>query len=131
MVVLYLIFILLVIVPWYYKTKQVKQLHSYYQKFLKSGHVIVERKRSFFSGAILILQLDTAANIKDCILLTGATFFSPWRQFEEVIGKNLLNLREEELHKYQKNVQKVFRKAIQSYNKSNMDALVQNMTISK
>lgn len=118
---IFLIFVILVLIQWYFKSKQIKQLHSYYHKFLESGNVIVERNKSIFSGAIIILQLDSEANIKDCILLTGATFFSSWRQFEDVIGKNLLNLQEEELDQYKKNVRMAFYKAIQSYKKSSVD----------
>lgn len=123
MKILFLFFIILVIIQWYFKTKQTNVLHQHYSKFLESGNVLVERNKGIFSGAIIMLQLDKEANIKDCLLLSGATFFSSWRNCEELINKNLLLLTQDDYLSYKKMERKVIAKAIQSYEKSKVEEL--------
>ncbi|MCC3356820.1 transcriptional regulator GutM [Bacillus sp. REN16] len=123
MKILFLFFIILVIIQWYFKTKQTNVLHQHYSKFLESGNVLVERNKGIFSGAIIMLQLDKEANIKDCLLLSGATFFSSWRNCEELINKNLLLLTQNDYLSYKKMERKVIAKAIQSYEKSKVEEL--------
>ena len=123
MKILFLFFIILVIIQWYFKTKQTNVLHQHYSKFLESGNVLVERNKGIFSGAIIMLQLDKEANIKDCLLLSGATFFSSWRNCEELINKNLSLLTQDDYLSYKKMERKVIAKAIQSYEKSKVEEL--------
>lgn len=123
MKILFLLFIILVIIQWYFKTKQTKILYEHYNKFLESGNVLVERNKGVFSGAIIMFQLDKEANIKDCLLLSGATFFSSWRNCEELINENLLRLKQEAFSNYKKPVRKAIVKAIQSYQKSKEEEL--------
>ncbi|MCF3944106.1 transcriptional regulator GutM [Oceanobacillus alkalisoli] len=115
MKILFLFFIILVIIQWYFKTKQTKEFLGHYNNFLQNGNVLVERSKGVFSGAIILIQLDEEANIKGCLLLTGATFFSSWCRCEELISKNLLHLELEDFDNYKKPVRKVIAKAIQSY----------------
>lgn len=75
MEILFLFFIVLVILQWFFKVKQTKLLYTHYNKFLETGNVLVERKKGIFFGVIIMLQLDKEANIKDCLLISGATFF--------------------------------------------------------
>jgi len=123
MKILFLFFIILVIIQWYFKTKQTNVLHQHYSKFLETGNVLVERNKGIFSGAIIMFQLDKEANIKDCLLLSGATFFSSWHNCEELINKNLLLLKQEDFIKYKKTERKVIAKAIQNYQKSRVEEL--------
>ena len=123
MEILFLFFIILVIIQWYFKTKQTTVLHQHYSKFLETGNVLVERNKGIFSGAIIMLQLDEEANIKDCLLLSGATFFSSWRNCGELINKNLLLLKQEDYLSYKKTERNVIAKAIQSYEKSKVGEL--------
>lgn len=124
MEILFLFFIILVVIQWYFKTKQTKALHEHYNKFLQSGNVLVERNRGIYSGAIIILQLDEEANIENCLLLSGATFFASWQSCDEIVNENLLTLKEQEYFKRLKNpVQKVISKAIQTYIQSKEEEL--------
>ncbi|UUI01759.1 transcriptional regulator GutM [Oceanobacillus jeddahense] len=118
MKILFLFFIILVILQWFFKMKQTKVLHTHYNKFLETGNVLVERKKGIFSGAIIMLQLDKEANIKDCLLMSGATFFSSWDNCEELINENLLSINVENFNSYKKPVRKVITKAVESYQKS-------------
>ncbi|MEK4303320.1 transcriptional regulator GutM [Oceanobacillus sp. FSL K6-0251] len=118
MEILFLFFIVLVILQWFFKVKQTKLLYTHYNKFLETGNVLVERKKGIFFGVIIMLQLDKEANIKDCLLISGATFFSSWRSCEELINENLLSIKNENLNGYKKTVRKVIAKAVESYQKS-------------
>jgi DNA-binding transcriptional regulator of glucitol operon len=123
MEILFLFFITLVIIQWFFKTKQSKVMHSHYNKFLESGNVLVERSKGLFSGAIVMFQIDQEANVKDCLLLSGATFFSSWRNCDELINKNLLLLKQEDLINYKKTEKRVIMKAIQTFENSKAEKI--------
>jgi len=114
----FLIFIVLVIIQWYFKMKQTKVAHTYYNKFIESGHVLAERKKGIFSGAVVMFQLDDDANIQQCVSMSGATFFASWDECKELIHKNLLKLEEKDLENYKKPVRLAIDKAIKTYQKS-------------
>src|SRR5690625_2841449 len=100
MKILFLFLITIVIIQWYFKMKQVKILHEHYNRLLSKGNVIVETKKGAFSGVIIMIQLDDKAYIKECLLLSGATFFSKWKVCEDIINKNLTVLSEKDLLNY-------------------------------
>lgn len=124
----FFVFIVLVIVQWYFKMKQTKKLHFYYNDFLETGNVLVERHKGTFSGAIIILQLDDNANILKCVSMSGATFWANWQECEGLINKNLLSIEEKDLYNYNKPLKRAIDKAIKSYHRSKDEHLQENLS---
>src|SRR5699024_7256381 len=115
MEIIFLIFISFVIVQWYFKMKQGQKLQKSYTRLLKSGNVLLERKKCFFAGKIIMLKLDKNANIMDCLFLSGSTFFSDWKRCKDLINENLLAIKQEKLNKYNKKKKQVILKAVETY----------------
>lgn len=114
----FLVFVVLVIIQWYLKMSQAKKFHKHYYEFIKKGNVLVERKKGILSGAIIMFQLDEKANIHNCLILEGSSFFASQYRCEGLINRNLLELKEEHLDKYEKTVRHVIDKAISTYHNS-------------
>jgi|SRR5690625_3752734 len=115
MEVFFLVFVILVIVQWYFKMRQAKEAHKYYNKFIESGHVLAERQKGILSGALIMFQLDDEANIKQCVSMSGATFFASWNECDQLINKNLLKLEEQDLADYNKPIRLAIKKATKTY----------------
>lgn len=111
----FLIFITLVIIQWYLKMKQTKTFYTYYHLFLQGGNVLVERHKGIFWGAIIMFQLDEEANIKNCMLMKGASPFASPEYCDGLINNNLLCLDPHSLLDYDKCVRRAIDKAIASY----------------
>lgn len=115
MKVFFLVFVILVIIQWYFKTKQIHEIHKYYNLFITDGHVIIERHKGLLSGAIVILKLDNQANILDCVYVSGATFLARWKKCDRLMNKNLRRIQKKDLIQYKNSLRKVIWKAKKHY----------------
>lgn len=118
MKILFLFFTIFVIIQWFFKKKQHKEMFDNYYKFLKNGNVLLERNKGIITGAVIMFQLDEAANIEKCLLLNGSTFLAKWKECDELLYKNILLIEKSDIKKQKKSVQKVILKAIKSYKKT-------------
>jgi len=121
MKIIFLVFITFVIMQWYFKMKQGQKLRKRYVNFLKHGDVLVERNKGIISGKIIMFQLDKSANIKDCLFLSGSTFWSDWKKCDDLINKNLLTIKQEEVNQYKRKKKQIILKAIQTNKKNNKE----------
>lgn len=119
MKILFLFFTTFVIVQWFLKKRQNKEMFDNYYNFLKSGNVLLERNKGIITGSVIMFQLDEEANIKKCLLLNGSTFLAKWKKCDGLTHKNILYIDTNDIKNYNKSVQKVILKAIEGYKRNN------------
>src|SRR5699024_12122028 len=118
MKLIFLFFTIFVIIQWFLKKRQHKEMFDNYYEFLKNGNVLLERNKGIITCAVIMLQINEEAYIEKCLLLNGSTFLAKWKECDELLCKNILLLEKKDIKKQKRSVQKVILKAIESYKKT-------------
>src|SRR5699024_5039921 len=117
MKLIFLFFTIFVIIQWFLKKRQHKEMFDNYYEFLKNGDVLLERNKGVITGAVIMFQLNEDAYIEKCLLLNGSTFLAKWKECDELLYKNILLLEKRDIKKKKKRVQKEIIKNIERYKK--------------
>lgn len=115
MKIFFLFFIIFVIVQWYLKMRQTRDFYKYYNSFLQEGDVLVGKQKGIYSGAIIMMKLDKKAYIQECMLISGASFFTKFKPFNELNKKNVLHINSDHFINYKKGVRGAIKNAIENY----------------
>ena len=74
---------------------QVQQYKKAVRRLHKKGNIGIGSKRSRIRNNIVIIACDNQGKIVDGELMEGLTIFTKFKQIPEIVGKDILTLKEE------------------------------------
>lgn len=99
-------------------TTQVKNFNKHYSELRNNGRVSIGRsKGTFRTGVVLLMSIDKRRRIQIARKMQGLTIFAKFKDFDLLVGQDLLHIDTEVYNKMDRYTKKAFDEAIEVYKK--------------
>lgn len=117
-----LIIMIAIMVSWILQTllgtTQVKNFNKHYSELRNKGRVSIGRSKGIFrAGVVLIMSIDKRRRVQVARKMQGVTIFAKFREFDLLVGQDLLHIDPEVYNKMDGFTKKAFDEAVEVYKK--------------